>query len=85
MKKKLLTLHILFFILTLVATYFFMENNSFLYEKNIGKVISVKEVTYKTVNGDDGKHTYEEKYIRQSLKIKLLNGEKKGKIGRAHV
>ena len=80
MKKKLLTLHILFFILTLVATYFFMENNSFLYEKNIGKVISVKEVTYKTVNGDDGKHTYEEKYIRQSLKIKLLNGEKKGRI-----
>lgn len=57
-----------------------MENNSFLYEKNIGKVISVKEVTYKTVNGDDGKHTYEEKYIRQSLKIKLLNGEKKGRI-----
>lgn len=80
MKKKLLTLHILFFILTLVATYFFMENNSFLYEKNIGKVISVKEVTYKTVNGDDGKHTYEEKYIRQSLKIKLLNGKKKGRI-----
>ena len=61
MKKKLSTLHILFFILTLVATYFFMENNSFLYKKNIGKVISVKEVTYKTVNGDDGKHTYEEK------------------------
>ena len=80
MKTNLLTLHILFFILTLVATYFFMENNSFLYEKNIGKVISVKEVTYKTVNGDDGKHTYEEKYIRQSLKIKLLNGEKKGRI-----
>lgn len=80
MKKKLLIVHILIFVIALIVTYVFMENNSFLYEKDIGKVVSVKESTYRTVTGDDGKHTYQEKYIRQTLKVQMLNGRAKGKI-----
>lgn len=80
MNKKLLIIHILIFIVILLATYFFMENNSFLYEKNIGEVVSMKESAYRTVTGDDGRHTYDEKYVKQYLKVKLLNGKEKGKI-----
>ena len=78
MKKKSLTLNIAVFAVFLTIVFLFMENNSFLYKKDIGKITSVTRHVYKVRENDDGNNTYKEKYIRQEIKAKLLNGKHKG-------
>lgn len=78
MKKKSLTLNIAVFAVFLTIVFLFMENNSFLYKKDIGRITSVTRHVYKVRENDDGNNTYKEKYIRQEIKAKLLNGKHKG-------
>ena len=78
MKKKSLTLKIAVFAVFLTIVFLFMENNSFLYKKDIGRITSVTRHVYKVRENDDGNNTYKEKYIRQEIKAKLLNGKHKG-------
>ena len=65
MKKKSLTLKIAVFAVFLTIVFLFMENNSFLYKKDIGRITSVTRHVYKVRENDDGNNTYKEKYIRQ--------------------
>ena len=54
MKKKSLTLNIAVFAVFLTIVFLFMENNSFLYKKDIGRITSVTRHVYKVRKNDDG-------------------------------
>lgn len=78
MKKKLALTKITIFAVFLLLVFIFMENNSFMYSKDICKITSVTERIYKVKENDDGDHTYKEKYIRQDIEAQLVNGKHKG-------
>lgn len=78
LNKKIL-FRILLFIVVLFGVWLFMENDFFLYQRPIGRVIASSDHYVKTVSQSNDQHTYREKHYTQTLKCRIKNGKYKGK------
>lgn len=79
-QKKTYIRKLLILLLVTAAVFLLVKNDYVLYEETIGTVKAVENTETDIKKGFDGKREYEEKYYRQTLTIKIQNGEHRGEI-----